>query len=262
MDTASEIDFRVPASWADMTEDQLRVALLLLSRNMTCDELRLRALLAFSDTRVAGPGSSPGCYILARGRYFFEVSSGGLAELLPALDYVLAPPDMPVRLPEICGAKAVDPLFFGVDFATYLACENLYLGYLQTRDPNLLDQTLPLLYPGLGKEKGRGRRGKGEDGEFYRTCAFWWLTSLRRWLGRKYPDLLRPASEPQDGNLLGAAPVSPEESTNAQLRALTGGDPTKEEAVLSLDTHRALSELNAQAREHHQLNQRLANARK
>ena len=36
---------------------------------------------------------------------------------------------------------------------------------------------------------------------------------------------------------------------NAQIRALTGGDITKEEAVLSMDTWRALTELDAKAKE-------------
>ena len=36
---------------------------------------------------------------------------------------------------------------------------------------------------------------------------------------------------------------------NAQIRVLTGGDITKEEAVLSMDTWRALTELDAKAKE-------------
>ena len=36
---------------------------------------------------------------------------------------------------------------------------------------------------------------------------------------------------------------------DAQIRALTAGDITKEPAVLKTETHRALTELNAKARE-------------
>lgn len=39
------------------------------------------------------------------------------------------------------------------------------------------------------------------------------------------------------------------ESYNAQLRALTDGDVTKEELVKSIDTKRALTELDAKARD-------------
>lgn len=40
---------------------------------------------------------------------------------------------------------------------------------------------------------------------------------------------------------------------NVQLRALTGGDPTKEKEVLSLNCWRALTELDAKAREAEEL---------
>ena len=40
---------------------------------------------------------------------------------------------------------------------------------------------------------------------------------------------------------------------NAQIRALTKGDVTKEQQVLALDTLRALTELDAQAREYEEL---------
>ena len=39
------------------------------------------------------------------------------------------------------------------------------------------------------------------------------------------------------------------ESTNAMIRALTGGDITKEEQILKMDTWRALTELDAKAKE-------------
>ena len=39
------------------------------------------------------------------------------------------------------------------------------------------------------------------------------------------------------------------DATNAQIRALTGGDITKEATIRQMDTHRALTELDAKARE-------------
>ena len=44
---------------------------------------------------------------------------------------------------------------------------------------------------------------------------------------------------------------------DAQIRALTKGDITKEKEILALDTWRALTELNAQAREYKQLQAQL-----
>ena len=44
-----------------------------------------------------------------------------------------------------------------------------------------------------------------------------------------------------------------QEAMDAQIRALTKGDVTKEAEVLQLDTWRALTELNAQAKEYEEL---------
>lgn len=55
-----------------------------------------------------------------------------------------------------------------------------------------------------------------------------------------------------EADFLGYAPPIGEvlrTAMNAQIRALTGGDITKEEAVLSMDTWRALTELEAKAKE-------------
>jgi hypothetical protein len=43
---------------------------------------------------------------------------------------------------------------------------------------------------------------------------------------------------------------------DSQLRALTKGDITKEKEILAMDTWRALTELNALAREYEELNQK------
>ena len=55
-----------------------------------------------------------------------------------------------------------------------------------------------------------------------------------------------------EADFLGYAPPIGEvlrTAMNAQIRVLTGGDITKEEAVLSMDTWRALTELDAKAKE-------------
>ena len=45
---------------------------------------------------------------------------------------------------------------------------------------------------------------------------------------------------------------------NAQMRALTGGDVTKEKTVLALDCWRALTELEAKAREAEELERKIS----
>ena len=77
------------------------------------------------------------------------------------------------------------------------------------------------------------------------------FSSLKHYFARLFPHFLQPMSSSSE-DLLGYAPPIGEvlrTAMNAQIRALTGGDITKEEAVLSMDTWRALTELDAKAKE-------------
>ena len=90
-----------------------------------------------------------------------------------------------------------------------------------------------------------------------RINIFYWFAALKETLSKKYSDFFQPLAGGDDGNLLGSS-TSVEDAMNAQIRALTKGDITKEAEVLALDTHRALTELNAQAREYKELNAKLS----
>ncbi len=62
---------------------------------------------------------------------------------------------------------------------------------------------------------------------------------------------MKPAGEGESGEIPDMRAVM-----NAQIRALTGGDVTKEREVLSMDCWRALTELNEKAREQQEFNQK------
>ena len=81
-------------------------------------------------------------------------------------------------------------------------------------------------------------------------------------LARRFADFFQPLA--QYNNLLGSTPniaSQLQETVDAEIRALTKGDITKEKEILSLDTWRALTELNAQAKEYKQINAQI-NAKK
>ena len=132
-------------------------------------------------------------------------------------------------------------------FETYIVVDNLYQGYLQTQSDDLLDELASVLYPGIKTPLTPDER----------IAIFYWVASLKDHFARRYPDFFQPAESVASDNLLGSPSQSVEAAMNAQIRALTKGDVTKEAEVLALDTHRALTELNAQAREYKELNQQL-----
>ena len=87
--------------------------------------------------------------------------------------------------------------------------------------------------------------------------GFYWLASLKQYFASQFQNFYKPASNSNDGNLLGGVQTDLyrqlTDSTNAQIRALTAGDITKETAIMKMDTWRALTELDAKAREAEEL---------
>ncbi len=238
------INFIVPQGWHELSDKQLRYVYQLLANDFATDEIKTLCLLQWSGTKVIGRQNS-GSYLLKRGKIIFEVTPLTLAELLPYLDWLATLPTAPVRLSKINRQHALPADFSEVPFETFIICDNLYQGYMQTHDDELLDQLGSTLY--------------GKDITFKpyeRINIFYWFASLKDSFARKYSDFFQPIDAANDGNLLGNPSLNVEAAMNAQIRALTKGDVTKESEVLALDTHRALTELNAQAREYKQLNEK------
>ena len=80
---------------------------------------------------------------------------------------------------------------------------------------------------------------------------------------RRFSDVFQPATANAE-SLLGSSPSigsQLQEAMASQIRALTKGDITKEKDILAMDTWRALTELNAQAKEYKHLNAQI-NAKK
>ncbi len=238
------INFIVPQGWHELSDKQLRYVYQLLANDFATDEIKTLCLLQWSGTKVIGRQNS-GSYLLKRGKIIFEGTPLTLAELLPYLDWLATLPTAPIRLSKINRQHALPADFSEVPFETFIICDNLYQGYMQTHDDELLDQLGSTLY--------------GKDITFKpyeRINIFYWFASLKDSFARKYSDFFQPIDAANDGNLLGNPSLNVEAAMNAQIRALTKGDVTKESEVLALDTHRALTELNAQAREYKQLNEK------
>ena len=239
------INFIVPQGWHELSDKQLRYVYQLLANEFATDEVKTLCLLQWSGTKVIGRQDS-GSYLLKRGKILFEVTPLTLAELLPHLDWLGSIPTVPVRLSKINRQHALPADFSEVPFETFIICDNLYKGYLSTQNDELLDQLGATLY---GKEIAFK--------PYERISIFYWFAALKDSFAQKYSDFFQPVAGAADGNLLGSSAPSVEDAMNAQIRALTKGDVTKEAEVLALDTHRALTELNAQAREYKELNAKL-----
>lgn len=99
----------------------------------------------------------------------------------------------------------------------------------------VIQQAAAILYPD----------SKKQDCDAVLTYAILhWYNGLKTYFADMFPDLfrrLRTTEQDEQPDL--------REAMLAQIRALTGGDVTKESDVLNVDTWTALAELDAKARE-------------
>ena len=240
------IDFKIPESWSQLSDKQLRLVYSLLAANMSDVDIKVLCLLNWSNTEVIGRQSS-GSYLMKQANVLFETTPLALAELIQLMDWLGQLPKVPVRLQRIKRHNALPANFTGVPFEIFIICDNLYQGYLMTRNEEILEQLGATLY---------SHSISFSPAE--RVSIFYWFAALKDFLANRFADFFQPMAG-ADGNLLGASPKSIEDSMNAQIRALTKGDVTKEKEILAIDTIRALTELNALAREYKELNSKSKN---
>ena len=227
MNTIS-INLNVPQGWHELDDDQLRYVYSLIAKEFSADEIKTLALLKWATPKINVLGLGSGRSFLCSTKVknsnkIFELSASQVAELMPSLAWLDSIPSTPVRLKKIRNHVAVDPIFSGVPFETYLVVENLYQGFLSTQKDALLDDLAHVLYPGCSVTL------KPEE----RFSIFYWVASLKDMFARRFPDFFQPASANAE-NLLGSSPniaKQLQESIDAQIRALTKGDITKGKAL-------------------------------
>lgn len=237
------INITLPQGWHELTQKQLKYLLYLIAEEYTATEIKTLCLFRWGGMSVVS--RKRGQFYLRKGKTEFFVTPLQIAEAITTLAWMDELPLIPIRIERIRWYKAVSANFQGVPFGTFIACENLYQGFLHTQNEDLLRQMATHLYGGR-----RIRLRKAE-----RTSIFYWFASLKNLLSRSFPHFLQSATEDSSANMIGSPNIGRRlhESMNAQIRALTKGDITKEKEILSLDTWRALTELDAQAREYEEM---------
>lgn len=221
----SSIRAHIPQSWLALTNERRHYLCALLAQGeWTADEVKTLFL-----ARLIGQSH----------RVLLQLKDD-IAELMPLVDFIDQPPAEPSRMSHIAGHAAVDAMLDGVPFSTYLAVENYYQGYLKVQSPEALDAIGMALYPGTTA---------ADFDNAHRVMLLMWLVGLKAQYAGLFPHLFgAPGSA--DPN---AAPPDPRAVMITCLRALTGGDITKQPAVLSTPTLDALTELDAKAEESEKL---------
>jgi hypothetical protein len=250
------INLSVPTAWTELDDKQLRYIYKLIAANFNLAMVQAHCFFHWTKTQLIS-SYGDGSYLLRIGKIDVVASPTDIAELLAPLEWIGQLPLSPLRLPRLGYRRALSTDFENVPFETFLICENLYQGFLHTQQDRFLDELAALLYPKRSSLLARFTPFRLTPADLINI--FYWFASLKDHFARRFPDFLQPLQSGTE-NLLGSSPnigAQLQESMDAQIRALTKGDITKEREILAMDTWRALTELNAQAKEYKQLNDKL-----
>lgn len=233
------LNFSLPDSWEKLTQWQLWYVCYAM---VNFDETQAKTyifirLLGIKVIHKKKDGWV--CSVMLKNRLHFFLENWQIQSFIKVLDFIYNPGINPVRLEVVGELYAVDVLLRGIIFKDYLTLENLYQGYLQTNRQELLMKMARLLY--IDKHGNHPEKPSFPDAEL--LSVFIWYAAIKNRFAMVFPYFFGKVGEgmedvPDMANVM-----------NAQIRALTGGDVTKENEVLNMDCWRALTELNEKARE-------------
>ncbi len=236
----------LPTNWAELTDKQLHMVYNLFARDLSAAEVKTLCLMKWNGLKVLSQLPDKR-FLIKRGKEVVPLSTRQIQQATSALDYLDSFAPMPVRIARIGKSHALPADFEKVPFEEFLFVENLFQGYLNTQSDELLLQMAQVLYASDHVKTDKAQL----------IGIFYWMASLKQYFAGQFSNFYKPVSTNNGGNLLGSG--QPDiyrqlrESTNAMIRALTGGDITKEAAIMKMDTWRALTELDAKAREAEEL---------
>ena len=252
----NKLNITLPERWEQLTEKQLHdwFAMILLYGSSAA--AKVACALKWSGLRVEScpDGKNPE-WTLSKGRLkqkkYYRITESQVGLIASALDWTDRGPARPVRPARIGRRTAVDALFHNVPFGRFIAAESGYQGFLQTRETPPLDVLTDVLYQPMEQALTTEQR------EMARVVAVWWWQALKSYLTDNFPNLFKPAGDYEnDFGPLDAARRF-RDSINTQMRALTKGDVSKEAEIEKIDTWRALTELDAPARDYEEMKSRM-----
>lgn len=236
----------LPTSWAELTDMQLHMVYSLFSRDLSSAEVKTLCMMKWNGLKVLNKLPDKR-FLIKRGKEVVPLSTRQIQQAASALDFLNSFAPMPVRISRIGKHRALPADFEKVPFEQFLYLENLFQGYLNTQSDELLLQMAQVLYASDHVKPDKAQL----------VGIFYWIASLKQYFAGLFSNFYMPAGANSDDNLLGSG--QPDiyrqlrDTTNAMIRALTGGDITKEERIMKMDTWRALTELDAKAREAEEL---------
>lgn len=237
------VDISLPTSWDGLDDGELKTVYKL----MACSPqgyVYIDTFIALTHLRIKQAGDKYARLMFKpslweRGINLY-LSMPDLVELLRPLNFVESPGSRPVRPSQLRGRKAINAELHGVSFSDYIQIENAYQAYLQKPTSARLLNVANLLYRGRHKLRVLSR--------WQETAILTWIIQVKTMFSLQFPNLFPQAQGADNGKQ-----PSMLEVMNNEIRALTGGDVSKEEDVFNCDCWRALTELDFKVKEAREL---------
>ena len=247
-DGTQEFNFKAPSTWAELSEEQLRYVLYILSSNRDKIVAKCHLLVRFCGLEVhkhtrtgwkcsvlcSVPGEMPKRKVL-------YISSAEILSLLKNFDFIDKFTDfLPLQRASDVFLTAVDSMLHDVSFYDYLNIEKNYQLFMLNQEDKFLSKMAHLMY-----RTADGSADETAHFEPYELLGvFMWFSSVKEYFAANFTHFFKPARE---GGELRREDILP--AMQAQIRALTDGDVTKQQAVYNTDCWAALTELDNKARE-------------
>lgn len=254
------LNLSAPTSWSELSQQQLTF---LLKTIVTVQQennfipfsskedfstqifaqVALRCLFHWNNISIVTPYNQS--WIISHNGSQYTVSPADIAPALSVMQWISQAPDIPVRLDVIDGAQALPPdIEDDISFDDFLACEACWQVWQSSQSDEILREMAAILY----------RKKEISLQPFEYLSIFYWWAALKNLFAFRYPDFFQP--DPNNSAPIPPDPLSLRRNMDAQIRALTKGDITKESTILALPAARALTELNALAKEFDQINRK------
>lgn len=261
-DGTQEFNFKAPSSWAELSEEQLRYVLSVMSIHHDHIVIKCYLLARFCGLTVhkytrtgwkcsvkCGESDENGDTKTGKVRErVLYISAAEILSLLKNFDFIDKFADFrPLQRASDVLLTAVDSMLHDVSFYDYLNIEKNYQLYMLNQEDKFLSKMAHLMY-----RTADGSADETAHFEPYELLGvFMWFSSVKEYFAANFPHFFKPAKE---GGELRRVDILP--AMQAQIRALTDGDVTKQQAVYNTDCWAALTELDNKAREAEEFKER------
>lgn len=232
----STLNLTLPKCWQELSDEQLRFVFTVIAGDYSLAQLKAVCLIEWAGIDIVRKEGQ--VFIIKYQKQLYPVSALQITEASASLNFLGDIPKYPIRISRIDGHTAIRADLQELPFGDYISLDNLYQGYLQTQKPEILQEMAKILYqsPTIKLNRVEG------------LSVFYWFAGAKQMFSLMFTHFFKSASTGDDYHAPSFQQL--QDSMNAQIRALTNGDITKEKAVLEMDTWRALTELNAKAKDY------------